>query len=432
MLENIWLIAAVWMGLALIGSLVSIRTGISVALVEILVGVVAGNLAVGLEGGTLHIGIAAAGAGTGHLHHVLQSTEWTNFLALLGSGVLTFLAGAEIDPVSLKVNWRVGVLIGVLSFAVPFGGIWFVAQFAFGWPLHQAQIAGIALSTTSVAVVYAVMIEGGFSDTAMGKMILAACFITDFGTVLALGMLFANHNVWLLLFVIVTLIVLWFMPRWTQAIITRLGATQVSEPEVKFILFVLFFLGGLATTAKSEAVLPAYLLGLVLAGVFLRDKTLVRRMRSIAFAVFTPFYFIKAGLYVSLPALWTGLLVISMFLTLKIVTKIAGVFPLARLHYMRIKEASYTTLLMATGLTLGTISSLYGLQNGIINQNQYTILVSVVILSAFVPTLIAQKFFQPTVEMMHAWGRLYRKRMRVLSVEDMADNGELEIGRSSR
>ena len=129
-------------------------------------------------------------------------------------------------------------------------------------------------------------------------------------------------------------------------------------------------------------------------------------MRSIAFAVFTPFYFIKAGLYVSLSALWTGLAVISVFLALKMVTKIVGVFPLARFHYMKVKEASYTTLLMATGLTFGTISSLYGLQNGIIDQNQYTILVSVVILSAFVPTLIAQKFFQPTVEMMHAWGRL--------------------------
>jgi Kef-type K+ transport system membrane component KefB len=252
-------------------------------------------------------------------------------------------------------------------------------------------------------------------------MILAACFITDFGTVLALGTLFANYNFWLLLFVIVTLVVLWFMPRWTQSIITRFGATQVSEPEVKFIFFVLFFLGGLATTAKSEAVLPAYLLGLVVAGVFLRDKTLVRRMRSIAFAVFTPFYFIKAGLYVSLPALWTSLLVISVFLALKMVTKIAGVFSLARLHYMKVKEASYTTLLMATGLTFGTISSLYGLQNGIIDENQYTILVSVVILSAFVPTLIAQKFFQPTVEMMHAWGHLYRKRMKVLSVEDAGD-----------
>jgi len=428
MLENIWFIAAVWMGLALVASLISIRTGISVALIEILVGVVAGNLAVGLEGGTLHIGIAAASTGAGQMHHLLQSTEWTKFLALLGSGVLTFLAGAEIDPVSLKANWRASVLIGVLSFAIPFVVVWLFAQFVFGWPLHQAQIAGIALSTTSVAVVYAVMIEGGFSDTAMGKMILAACFITDFGTVLALGTLFANYNLWLLLFVIVTLIVLWLMPRWTQSIITHLGATQVSEPEVKFIFFVLFFLGGLATTAKSEAVLPAYLLGLVVAGVFLRDKTLVRRMRSIAFAVFTPFYFIKAGLYVSLPALWTGLLVISVFLGLKMVTKIAGVFPLARLHYMNVREASYTTLLMATGLTFGTISSLYGLQNGIIDQNQYTILVSVVILSAFVPTLIAQKFFQPTVEMMHAWGRLYRKRMKVLSVEDLGGNGDTKNG----
>ena len=424
MLQNIWFIASIWMGLALIGSLISIRTGISVALVEILVGVIAGNLAVGLEGGTLHISFAGTGTNAGQLHHILQSTEWTNFLALLGSGVLTFLAGAEIDPVSLKANWRASVLIGVLSFTIPFAVVWIFAQFVFGWSLHQAQIAGVALSTTSVAVVYAVMIEGGFSDTAMGKMILAACFITDFGTVLALGSLFANYNLWLLLFVIVTLIVLWFMPRWTQSIITRLGATQVSEPEVKFIFFVLFFLGGLATKAKSEAVLPAYLLGLVVAGVFLRDKTLVRRMRSIAFAVFTPFYFIKAGLYVSLPALWTSLIIISVFLALKLVTKIVGVFPLARLHSMNVKEASYTTLLMATGLTFGTISSLYGLQNGIIDQNQYTILVSVVILSAFVPTLIAQKFFQPTVEMMHAWGRLYRQRIRVLTVEDVGENGD--------
>src|SRR6516165_10983328 len=240
MLANIWFIAAVWMGLALLASLISIRTGISVALVEILVGVVAGNLAVGVEGGTLHVGIVGASASAGNLHHILQSTEWTNILALLGSGVLTFLAGAEIDPVSLKTNWRVSVLIGVLSFAIPFAVVWVCAQFVFGWPLHQAQIAGIALSTTSVAVVYAVMIEGGFSDTAMGKMILAACFVTDFGTVLALGTLFANYNLWLLLFVIVTLIVLCFMPRLTQSIITRLGATQVSEREVKFIFFFLF------------------------------------------------------------------------------------------------------------------------------------------------------------------------------------------------
>ena len=403
MTQNVWFIAAIWMALALSASLISIWAGISVALVEILVGVIAGNF----------LGIHA-------------TTDWINFLALLGSGVLTFLAGAEIDPRSLKANLRASGLIGILSFGVPFAIVWLFAQFVLGWHLQQAQIAGVALSTTSVAVVYAVMIEGGYSDTAMGKTILAACFITDLGTVLALGVLFANFNMWLVLFVVVMCVVLWFMPTWTQFIIVRLGATRVSEPEVKFIFLILFFLGGLATTAKSEAVLPAYLVGLVVAGVFLRDKTLVNRMRSIAFAIFTPFYFIKAGLYVSLPVLWTGLGIIGALLLVKMITKLVGVFPLARMHYMGKREASYTTLLMATGLTFGTISALFGLQNKIIDQRQYTILVSVVILSAFIPTLIAQKFFQPSVEAMHAWGRLYRKRMRVLSVEDVGDNGDMK------
>jgi len=272
--------------------------------------------------------------------------------------------------------------------------------------MQQAQIAGIALSTTSVAVVYAVMIEGGRSNTDLGKMILAACFITDFGTVLTLGLLFAKFNWYMLWFVAVLPFVLWYMPRWTQFIIRHMGATQVSEPEVKFILFVLFFLGGLSTTAKSEAVLPAYLVGLAVAGVFVRDKTLVHRMRSIAFAVFTPFYFIKAGLYVSLPAVWSAIGVISVLLLIKLGSKYIGVFPFARVFSMRSKEGHYTALLMATGLTFGTISALFGLNNHIINQEQYTILVTVVILSAVLPTIFAQRYFQPKNSTMDAWGRL--------------------------
>src|SRR5208283_2918911 len=226
MTENIWFIAAIWMGLAFIASLISIRAGISVALIEIVVGVAAGNL---------HF----AGGQT-----ILQTTDWVNFLAMLGSGVLTFLAGAEIDPVSLRANLRASMAIGIAAFLLPFGGVWLFAQFVLGWPLHQAQIAGIALSTTSVAVVYAVMIETRQNETPLGKMILAACFINDLGTVLALGLIFANFDRWLLVFIIVTAAVLWLMPRWTRFIIAKLGATRVSEPEIKFIFFVLFFLGG--------------------------------------------------------------------------------------------------------------------------------------------------------------------------------------------
>jgi len=386
MMDNIWLIAALWMGMALVASLISIRIGISVALVEILVGVLAGNF----------LGIH-------------ETTQWIDFLAMLGSGVLTFLAGAEIDPASLKANLKASLTIGVLSFLIPFVCVWMFAQYVFGWGMQQAQIAGIALSTTSVAVVYAVMIEKKLSDTSMGKMILAACFITDFGTVLALGVLFASFNIWMVVFVVVMSIVLWFMPMWTKYLIGHLGSDKVSQPNVKFILFILFLLGGLATTAKSEAVLPAYLIGLVVAGVFVRDKTLVDRMRTIAFTIFTPFYFMKAGLYVSLPVIWVSLGIIVLFLVIKIVTKIIGVYPLARIFQMRKKESTYTTLLMATGLTFGTISALFGLNNHIIDQKQYTILVTVVILSAIIPTVIAQKFSQPEIEAMISWGKLRQK-----------------------
>jgi Kef-type K+ transport system membrane component KefB len=242
--------------------------------------------------------------------------------------------------------------------------------------------------------------------------------------VLALGSLFADFNIWLGVFVVVTAVVLWFMPKWTQFIITKLGATRVSEPEVKFIFLVLFFLGGLASAAKSEAVLPAYLVGLVVAGVFLRDKTLVHRMRTIAFTIFTPFYFIKAGLFVSLPALWSALGVIMILLLLKMVTKFIGVWPLTKVFYMRNREANYTTLLMSTGLTFGTISALFGLQNHIIDQAQYTVLVTVVILSAFVPTLIAQKFFQPTIETMVEWGKIYSERINNKKPRQPAPTGK--------
>ena len=141
--------------------------------------------------------------------------------------------------------------------------------------------------------------------------------------------------------------------------------------------------------------------------------------RSIAFAVFTPFFFIKAGLFVSLRALWAGLGITVVFLILKMLAKFAGVLPCARLHHMTRGQAVYTTLLMSTGLTFGTISALFGLQNKIIDRSQYTLLVMAVILSAFVPTVIAQKFFQPTTSAMQAWGRPSRPRVEAIPVEDL-------------
>jgi Kef-type K+ transport system membrane component KefB len=370
MQANVWLVAAAWMGLALVASVVSIRIGISVALIEIVVGIIAGNF----------LGLRVA--------------PWIDFLATFGSALLTFLAGAEIDPVSLRRHLRPAVVIGATSFACPFVAAAAFAYWVAGWERHAAYIAGISLSTTSVAVVYAVMLDTGLNRTELGKLILAACFVTDFGTVLALGVLFANFNGWLALFVAVTAVVLWYLPRMTQFVIRSVGH-RISEPEVKFLFFVLFLLGGLANVARSEAVLPAYLVGLVIAGVFMRDRVLMDRMRTIAFALLTPFYFIKAGLFVSLPAVASGALLILALLAVKMGAKAAGVWPMTKVFGIQRRDGVYTTLLMSTGLTFGTISALFGLTNHVISQAQYTILVTTVIGSAIVPTLIAQRLFQP-------------------------------------
>jgi Kef-type K+ transport system membrane component KefB len=372
-MDNQWLQAALWIGLALVATLLSIRIAISIALLEIIVGVFGGNFL------------------------PLQRTEWVNFLAGFGSILLTFLAGAEVDPIVMKKKFKESMSIGAIAFFAPFFGVLAYAYYIAGWSLPQAQIAGIALSTTSVAVVYAVMIETGYNETELGKLILAACFINDLGTVLALGILFANYDWYMVLFIAVTAVTLLFLPKFTPWFFEKVGS-RVSEPETKFIFFLLFLLGGFAMAAKSEAVLPAYLIGMVLAPFFLRNKTLSHRMRVTAFTMLTPFYFLKAGSLVKLSAMWSSVALIGIFLLIKMVTKFIGVWPPTKMFKFEKREGMYTTLLMSTGLTFGTISALFGYTNKIINQEQYTILVTVVILSAVVPTLIAQKWFQPDLK----------------------------------
>lgn len=378
---NVYWVAAAWMAMALVASLVSIRVGVSVALVEIVVGAILGNI-------------------PGHAD-LVQQTEFTGFLAALGSVVLTFLAGAEIDPDSLRRHWRASLGIGVVSFAAPFTGALFFSRFVLGWTWPSAEICGVALSTTSVAVVYAVMVESGLNRVDLGKLVLAACFVTDLGTVLALGGLFADFNWLLAVFVVVTALTMSLMPAVTRLVLRTVGG-RVSEPEIKFLFFVLFALGGLASAARSEAVLPAYLIGLVVAGVFLNDRIIVNRLRTIAFALLTPFFFLRAGLLISFADLVRGVGVIAVLFAVKMVTKVASVWPTAAVFGLDRRDRTYTTLLMATGLTFGSIAALYGLSHNLITQAQYSQLITVIILSAFVPTLIAQQFFQPDLEDLEA------------------------------
>ena len=377
-MTEIWALAAIWLGLALLAAMLSIWLKVATSLSEIVVGILA----------QLILGTAAGAA------FLAADQVWIKFLSGAGAIVLTFLAGAELDPAVFKRKWREATAVGLISFFAPFLGCAAAARWLLGWDTEASWLAGVAMSTTSVAVVYAVMIEFGFNTTEYGKTVLAACFVTDLGTVVALGLIFAPFTLKTLLFVGALAASAVALPWLTPLFFRRFGG-RPSELEAKFLLFCLFGLGALAAWADSEAVLPAYVLGMMLAGTVGKDHALVRRVRTLTFGLLTPFYFIRAGSFVSVPALIAAPGAFLTLLIAKVATKIAGVYPTTQAFRSPRKEGMYTTLLMSTGLTFGTISSLFGLSHGIVSRAQYSALVAAVIASAVVPTLIANAWFLP-------------------------------------
>jgi len=375
---NTWALSALWVGLALAATLLAIWLRISTALSEIVVGTVA----------QLVIGAFLAHGG------LLGNTQWITFLAGTGAIVLTFLAGAELDPVIFKTKWREASVIGLAGFFGPFLGCTLIAHYVLHWGVMASWLCGVALSTTSVAVVYAVMLELGFNVTEYGKSILAACFINDLGTVIALGMIFSPFTIKTLIFVVVSVAVFAVLPFLTPWFFRKYGG-RVSELKAKYILFLLFAMGGLAVWSGSEAVLPAYMIGMVLAGTVGKDHSLIRRLRTLTFGLLTPFYFIRAGSFVSVPALIAAPATLLILFLAKSLTKAVAVFPAVRAHKYEGSAGTYYTLMMSTGLTFGTISALFGLNHQIITQTQYSYIVGTVIGSAVIPTMIANTFFLP-------------------------------------
>jgi Kef-type K+ transport system membrane component KefB len=362
-------LAAILAGAALVASMASVEVGISVALLELALGVTLGN-AFSLD----------------------PDQSWLVFLASFASVVLTFLAGAEVDPDDFRERFWASIAIGVVSFAGPFVAATLIALGPLGWTTEASLIAGTALSTTSLAVVYAVLVETGLNTVRVGKLIMSACFVTDMCTVIALSVIFITPTIWFPVFLVVSVGLIVALPKIAPWFFGRYG-DRVIEPEIKLVFATLFVLMVLGSEANSQAVLPAFVLGLVMSRHYQRHHEEQRRLRVVAFAFLTPFFFLRGGMNVSLTAVFANLGVLGLLVAAKMVPKLSLVYPLARRHAS--PHGAFTTLLMSTGLTFGTISSLYGLNAHIIDRTQFSLLVTVVVLSAIVPTAIAQRWLSP-------------------------------------
>jgi len=362
-------------GLVFVSSLLSLKLGLSVAIIEILLGAIGGYFG-------------------------LKSEEWMTYLAGFGGIVLTYLAGTEIDTRLMREKFKESMLIGGFSFLVPFLGVFLYTYFVAGWTLKASLIAGTALSTTSLAVVYSVLVETGLSSTEIGKLLMAATFVTDMGTALALSILFAKPSIYMLVFLAVSVAVIIIATKFSHKVFhSRTLKNKVIEPEIKYIFLLLLVFMFFAKLGNGHAVLPAFLLGLLMCGHFSETtgtKAVRDRLRTVAYAIITPIFFIVGGLKISLPLIIAAGGLFTILFLLKMITKFIGVYFLARKYIPH--GSTYTTLLMSTGLTFGTISSVFGFTAGYIDQVQYSVLVGVVIASAVIPTFIAQKWFMPVEE----------------------------------
>ncbi len=362
-------LAAILAGAVLLASMVSVQIGISVALIELALGVALGNT-----------------------FNLDPNASWLVFIASFASVVLTFLAGAEVDPDDFRERFGASITIGVVSFLGPFVAATLVALGPLGWTTKASLIAGTALSTTSLAVVYAVLVETGLNTVRVGKLIMSACFVTDMCTVTALSVIFIKPTIWFPVFLVVSVALIVLLPKLSPWFFGRYG-DRVIEPEIKLVFMILLALMVLGDEANSQAVLPAFVLGLVMSRHYQRHQEEQRRLRVVAFAFLTPFFFLRGGLNVSLAAVFANLGVLGVLVAAKMIPKLGMIYPLARRHTG--PNATFTTLLMSTGLTFGTISALYGLTAHIIDRTQFSLLITVVVLSAIIPTAIAQRWFSP-------------------------------------
>ncbi len=377
-MEELYIATLIIIFLAVTATILSYLLKISIALVEIIMGIAGGFV--------IHAWFPT--------YEASINSSWFTVLASVGALMLTFLAGSELDAEVIKKEGTKAGLIGFVSYLTPFLGCTAVAYYGFGWSQSASWLTGLVLSTTSVAIVYGTLLELGMNDTAYGKSLLTACFVTDFCTVLSLGLIFSPFSFRTILFFIFTAFICVLLPFICHKTFKVL-ANKPSAFEIKFILLFLVGLGVVAIWAGYEPILPAFFVGIALSGAVGKNHVLIRHLQTVTFGLLTPFYFIRAGFLVSVPVLISSCIPILIFLCLKIFFKGIGVYSAVNIVSSYKKEVVYTALLMSTGLAFGSIAALFGLTHGIINQEKYSLLIAVVVTSAIIPTLIANAFYLP-------------------------------------
>ncbi|MDR3223170.1 MAG: cation:proton antiporter [Methanobrevibacter sp.] len=355
----------------LISALISIRLGITVAVIEVIFGILSGNLG------------------------FLTPQSWMLYIATFGGVLITFLTGLEIDNSFMKDNFGKIFITGFLSFFIPFTLVSLFSYFIINWSLPVSLLAGTALSETSVSIVYSALVSKNLSNTNLGKALSGTTFITNIFTAICLSGLFIIPNVYTLLFYIIAILTSILAYKYSYLFLEHtMLKDKIEEIELKYIFLILLILIFFADLGKSQAILPAFILGLLLSKYFKNYSIAYeskKRLKIVAFTFITPIFFIVAGTNVDIHLIIPGIAIFILLFVIRFIGKFLGVYFISK-KYLSSDEL-YFTMMVSTSLTFGLIATVFGLSSGLLNSQTYSILTGVLIIGAIIPTIIAEKIY---------------------------------------
>ncbi len=320
----------------------------------------------------------------------LGSLSWIDFLSNLGLLGLMFFAGLETDPELMRKHLWKSLFIGFCSYFFPLVSIFYVTYYILDYSFEASILIGIALSTTSLALVYPLLKEKKLLELPAGQILLAGAMVVDISSMLTMSYLFEGINVYNIVFSVALLLLLVRLPKWGEWLFERYAGNQI-EFRTRFIIVVLIALGFLSETVHINEAVLAFTTGIFFAEFFRKDVKTERKIRAIIFGFLAPFFFFKAGYSVKLSVLSPKVIFLSLFLgTIAFATKYIGtVYATANLFRSAVYKLA--GLFFNMRLTFGIVASLFGLKSGLIDEETYVALLLIIITTSIVSSVISNR-----------------------------------------
>ena len=349
--------------LILLAGVVSIEIGVSTAMIEIIVGVIGSNL----------LGI--------------RSESWFDFIANYGLLGIMLFAGFETNPDVLKKHAKKNLVIGFVGYFFPFTSIFITTFLILRYPLNVCILLSLGLSTTSLALVYAVIRERQAWSTPTIQIMLGSAMIMDMLSMLTLTLLISQVSYDLIIYGLSLILVLFFAIKVSPRLIKRYSG-HFSELEIRFILVLLLVMLFYAERVNvSEAVL-AYLVGVFLSDIVEEHDVLLEKLRGIVFGFFAPAFFFKAGLLINIKFLTLDLLyLIAVLGVLAYLSKYIGIY-LISARLINKREGSSMGLIFNFRLSFGIAAAVIGYETGLLSIGLYTVIILIVLLTSVVSSIL--------------------------------------------